>query len=51
MRPVVITFCTGSKFYDRTKVEIYNELGQGEEELLKRIRYILYRPSARVALD
>ncbi|KAJ8472808.1 hypothetical protein ONZ51_g8264 [Trametes cubensis] len=40
MRPVVITFCTGSKFYDRTKVEIYNELGQGEEELLKRIRML-----------
>ena len=39
MRPLVITFCVASKLYDRTKVEIHNELGPNEDELLTRIRY------------
>ncbi|KAI0327384.1 UDP-Glycosyltransferase/glycogen phosphorylase [Cubamyces sp. BRFM 1775] len=40
MRPVVITLCATNKLYEKAKVEMYNELGQGEEELLKRIRLL-----------
>ncbi|KAI0323798.1 UDP-Glycosyltransferase/glycogen phosphorylase [Cubamyces sp. BRFM 1775] len=43
MRPITVTFCIGSKNYDKIKAEIASDFVTGQDEPLTRIRYTILR--------